>query len=70
MATYYVGSGGNDGNSGATWALRKLTLNGAEDIPVAADDTVYVGPGTYRESLAVDVNGGAGTEIVYVGPLW
>lgn len=67
MATYYVGIGGNDGNSGLTWALRKLTLNGAEDVPVVAGDTVYVGPGVYREELTVDVSGGAGTEIVYIG---
>jgi hypothetical protein len=67
MATYYVGSGGNDGNSGLTWALRKLTLNGAEDVPVVAGDTVYVGPGVYREVLAVDVSGGAANEITYIG---
>ena len=66
MATRYVGIGGNDGNSGLTWALRKLTLNGAEDTPVVANDLVYVGPGVYREMLTVDVSGGAGTEIVYV----
>ncbi|MGD8499005.1 MAG: hypothetical protein PVJ86_00065 [Phycisphaerales bacterium] len=67
MTTYYVGPGGNDGNSGLTWALRKLTLNGAEDVPVVAGDTVYVGPGVYREMLTVDVSGGAGTEITYIG---
>lgn len=67
MTTYYVGSGGNDANSGLTWALRKLTLNGAEDVPVAAGDTVYVGPGTYRETLTVDVSGTAGNPITYIG---
>lgn len=67
MATYYVGAGGNDGNNGTNWALRKLTLNGAEDIPVAANDTVYVGPGTYREMLTCDVSGNAGTGISYIG---
>ena len=65
--TYYVGSGGNDGNSGLTWALRKLTLNGAEDIPVAAGDTVYVAPGTYKELLTTDVSGTAGNQISYIG---
>jgi len=65
MATYYVGSGGNDGNSGLTWALRKLTLNGAEDTPVADTDIVYVGPGVYRELLTVDVSGTTG--ISYIG---
>jgi hypothetical protein len=47
--------------------LRKLTLNGVEDTPVAAGDTVYVGPGTYRELLTVDVSGTAGNPITYIG---
>lgn len=67
MTTYYVGIGGNDSNNGTTWALRKLTLNGAEDIPVQAGDTVYVGPGTYREMLTCDVDGSAGNPITYIG---
>lgn len=67
MATRYVGPGGNDGNNGLTWALRKLTLNGVEDTPVVAGDLIYVGPGVYRELLICDVSGGVGTEIVYVG---
>jgi hypothetical protein len=67
MATYYVGSGGNDGSAGTSWAARKLTLNGAEDIPVAANDTVYVGPGTYRELLTVDVSGTSSNPITYIG---
>lgn len=67
MPTRYVGPGGNDGNSGLTWALRKLTLNGVEDTPVVAGDVVWVGPGTYRELFTVDVSGGVGTEIEYIG---
>lgn len=67
MTTRYVGAGGSDAANGLTWATRKLTLNGVEDSPVAAGDTVYVGPGTYRESLTIDVAGGAGTPIVYIG---
>jgi hypothetical protein len=67
MTTYYVGPGGNDANDGLTWAARKLTLNGAEDIPVAAGDTVYVGPGTYRETLTCDVDGASGSPITYIG---
>jgi hypothetical protein len=66
MTTYYVGAGGNDGNNGTTWATRKLTLNGAEDVPVAAGDTVYVGAGVYRETLTVDVSGGSGSPITYI----
>lgn len=66
MVDRYVGPGGNDGNSGLTWALRKLTLTGVEDTPVVAGDDIYVGPGVYREKLTVDVSGGAGTEITYM----
>lgn len=58
MVTRYVGPGGADGNSGLTWALRKLTLNGVEDTPVVAGDIVWVGPGVYRELLTCDVSGG------------
>ena len=57
MATYYVGPGGNDANDGLSWANRLETLNGAEDEPVASGDTVYVGPGIYREMLTCDVDG-------------
>lgn len=67
MTVRYVGIGGNDANSGLTWALRKLTLNGAEDTPVVAGDTVYVGPGTYRELLTVDVSATVGNPVTYIG---
>lgn len=67
MTTYYVGPGGNDGSAGTSWGARKLTLNGAENIPVAAGDTVYVGPGVYRETLTVDVSGESGSPITYIG---
>lgn len=67
MTTYYVGAGGNNANAGTSWAQRKLTLNGAEDIPVAAGDTVYVGAGIYRETLTVDVSGSSGSPITYIG---
>lgn len=66
MTTYYVGSGGNNANSGLSWALRKATLNGAEDVPVTAGDTVYVGPGSYRETLTIDVSGSSGSTITYI----
>lgn len=67
MPTYFAGPGGNDGNSGLTWILRKLTLNAVEDVPVIAGDNVYVGPGVYREQLVIDVSGGAGNQITYIG---
>lgn len=67
MTDRYVGPGGNDGNDGLSWANRKLTLNGAEDTPVVAGDTVYVGPGVYRELLTTDVDGTSGAVITYIG---
>lgn len=67
MTIRYVGSGGSDANNGLTWSTRKLTLNGAEDTPVAPGDTVYVGAGTYRETLTVDVSGTFGNQISYIG---
>lgn len=67
MTTRYVGIGGNDANNGLSWATRKLTLNGIEDTPVEAGDTVYIGPGTYREMLTCDVSGSAGNPITYIG---
>ena len=67
MTTRYVGEGGNDGSSGLSWALRKLTLNGVEDTPVVAGDTVYVGPGVYREMLTTHVSGTSGNYISYIG---
>ncbi len=67
MTDRFVGPGGSDGNSGLTWALRKLTLNGVEDTPVVAGDTIYVGPGVYRETLATDVSGSSGNPITYIG---
>lgn len=67
MSIRYVGKGGSDANNGLTWSTRKLTLNGAEDTPVAPGDIVYVGAGTYRELLTVDVSGTFGNQISYIG---
>ncbi len=58
MTVRYVGIGGNDANSGLSWAQRKLTLSGVEATPVAAGDIVYVGAGIYRELLTCGVSGG------------
>lgn len=67
MTTRYVGPGGSDSNDGLSYADRKLTLNGVEDTPVVAGDTVYVAPGTYRETLTLDVTGSSGSPITYIG---
>ncbi len=67
MTIRYVGPGGSDSNNGLSWANRKLTLNGVEDTPVVAGDTVYVGPGVYRATLMIDVSGSGGSPITYIG---
>ncbi len=67
MATIYVGPTSAGAADGTSWANRYGSLNAAEDRPVAAGDTVYVGAGTYRETLTVDVSGSAGSPITYIG---
>lgn len=70
MTIRYVGIGGSDSNDGLSWANRKQTLNGVEDTPVVAGDTVYVGPGTYyyvEGRLTIDVAGSSGSTIKYIG---
>lgn len=59
MANYYAGPGGINTNAGTSWALRKLTLAGAEALALVARDTVYCGPGVYREMLTLAKSGGA-----------
>ncbi len=52
MTDYFVDPvNGNDADDGLSWADAFLTLNGAEDEPVAAGDRVFCGPGVYRELL-------------------
>lgn len=68
MTVRYVGAGGSDANDGLSWANRKLTLNGVEDTPIQAGDTVYVAPGVYREKLTCDVDGTSGAGVItYIG---
>ena len=55
MANWYVAKDGNDGNSGASWALAKLTVGGA--VAAAANlDTIYIAGGTYNESVSITGN--------------
>ncbi|MBX7135655.1 MAG: hypothetical protein K1X67_23555 [Fimbriimonadaceae bacterium] len=63
-----VKPGGNDGNSGATWAQAKATLQGAL-FAAAPGDELWVASGTYAGGLSigfdVKIYGGfAGTETV------
>lgn len=66
MTTYFVGTGGSNANNGSTYALRKLTIQAAENIGLVAGDTVYVAPGTYREAWTCQVSGTAGNPITFI----
>jgi hypothetical protein len=56
MATYYVRSDGNDGNTGLgsgtgqAWATIGKALGGTG---ITGGDTVYIAPGTYREVVTI-----------------
>lgn len=67
MTTYYVGPGGNNTNAGTSWALRKLTIGGAEAIGLSAGDVVYVAAGTYREAVGCAASGSSGSPITFIG---
>lgn len=56
MATLYVAKDGSDSNNGTTWALAKLTIQGAANIATTGD-TIKVGPGVYKEAVALSITG-------------
>ena len=56
--TLYVGPTSAGSADGSSWANRYGSNTNCEAKPVAAGDTVYVGPGTYRETLTCGVSGG------------
>lgn len=66
MTTYYVGPGGSDVAAGTAWGTRFLTISKAA-LVVAAGDTVYIGPGTYRETVTCTVSGTVGNVISWIG---
>ncbi|WP_037370997.1 cadherin-like domain-containing protein [Salipiger mucosus] len=62
MATYYVsttGSNANDGSESSPFA----TINHAVSSGLQPGDTVLVKPGTYRESVYVNIDGSAAGDI-------
>lgn len=69
MATYYVRTDGNDGNagtgpaSGNAWQTVGKALGVAG---IASGDTVYIAPGTYRESVTVGMTS-ATVETLVIG---
>lgn len=59
---WFAGKGGDDANSGATWPLRKLTIDGVGgllSVGYAAGDSLIVGPGVYREDVTLGIGGGS-----------
>jgi hypothetical protein len=68
MAIYYVSKGGNDANAGTGPAPGEAWLTiGKAVATVAAGDTTYIGPGTYRERVTLATAGGAATPITWQG---
>ena len=66
MATYYVSAqNGNDANAGTSAALAWATIGKAIG-EVAAGDTVYIGPGTYREKPSMSTSGTDGNPIRFI----
>ncbi len=56
MATYYVRKSGSDGNAGTSAGAAWLTLGKALGASgIASGDTVYIGAGTYRELVTVNM---------------
>jgi hypothetical protein len=68
MTIYYVRKSGNDGNLGTSPAQAWLTIDNAANN-VAAGDTVYIGAGVYRETVTIDTDGAAGSEIKWYGDI-
>ncbi len=64
-ATYYVRTGGNDSASGLSSALAWKTIAKAAGV-ASAGDTVYVGAGTYNESITFTRSGTAGNPIRFI----
>jgi hypothetical protein len=62
---YYVAKSGSNSNAG-TAAAPWLTISYAAS-KVAAGDTVYVGAGTYNESVSITTSGTASAPIVFDG---
>ena len=65
--TYYVSKSGSDSNSGLSAQAAWLTIGHAAATVTAAGSTVYVGAGTYHESVTFGNSGTASAPIVFNG---
>ena len=73
-ATYYVTTGGNDGNDGLSWETAKASISAAYALASESEaDTVLVADGTYTLSAGLLLNkpctvssvNGAGSTTIY-----
>ncbi len=67
MATYYVRKTGNDANAGTSAGAAKLTIQAAVNLATTAGDIVYVGAGSYRETVTLAASGSSGNPIQIIG---
>jgi len=65
-ATYYVRTGGNDGNSGTSAGNAWETFDKATSS-TSAGDVVYFGSGLYEENVQPSVDGTNGSPIRFIG---
>ena len=66
MATdYYVRKSGSNGATGTSPAQAFRTIDKAADV-AGAGDTVYVGAGTYTETVTPSNDGTAGSPITFI----
>lgn len=67
---WYVRKTGNDSNNCTSAASACLTIQGAEnkadDDGSGSDDIIYVGAGTYEETITVSVSGASGTPMKFI----
>jgi len=62
MTLYMVRATGNDGHAGTAPGTAWLTVDHAANT-VGAGDIVWIGGGTYRETVTIDTSGTSGSEI-------
>lgn len=70
MTIYYVRKSGSDGNAGTSPAAAWLTISKALGASgIASGDTVYIGPGVYREMITCNLTSPS-TETFVIGDIY
>lgn len=67
MAQYFVRKTGSDANAGTSAGAAKLTIQAAVNLATSAGDVVYVGAGSYRETVTLGSSGSSGNPIQIIG---